>query len=485
MLVALDIDRAVAPWRDPYQKAFAARYTGVTSVKTIINLEELEQDICTALAEDNTDALRRLLTAQHPADIADIIDRLDDEEQLAVFRLLDPPHATDVLSETGVDATRELLQSLSADEVRALLSRMSTDDIVEILGEDAPDLQHELLAMMEPQDAQEVRTLLTYPPRTAGRLMTEEFVQAYPDMNAAEALQALRQVALEVETISNLYVLDVDKRLIGIVKLRNLLLAPPERRVMDVAQTEFITVGPETDQEEVARLVSQYDLFAAPVVDQGRKMLGIVTVDDVIDVLVQEGTEDVLRFGAVQDGATDESYFDVPIRRAIRRRVGWLLLLFLTGTLTVNVLGWFEEALAEVVALSFFIPLLIGTGGNTGAQTVSTIVRSLALGDVRFRDIGRVLLRELGSGVLLGLLLSLAAAGMALLGGNSPELAIVVALSVLAICVWANIMGALVPMLARRFGLDPALVSAPLITTLVDATGLAIYLFIAKTILGL
>lgn len=454
-------------------------------MKTIVNLEELEQDVLTALEENNIDKLRILLAEQHPADIADIIDRLEDEEQLAVFRLLAPIHATDVLSETGVDATRELLQSLPADEVRVLLSRMSTDDVVEILGEDAPDLQHELLAMMEPQDAHEARALLTYPPRTAGRLMTEDFVQASPDMNCAEALAALRQVALDVETISNLYVLDAYKRLIGIVKLRNLLIAPPERRLMDIAQSEFITVAPETDQEEVARLVSQYDLFAVPVVDQDRKMLGIVTVDDVIDVLVQESTEDVLRFGAVQDGATDESYFDVPILRAIRRRIGWLLLLFLTGTMTINVLGWFEEALAEVVALSFFIPLLIGTGGNTGAQTVSTIVRSLALGDVRFRDIGRVLLRELGSGILLGLLLSLVAAGMALIGGNAPALALVVALSVLAICVWANIIGALVPMLARRFRLDPALVSAPLITTLVDATGLAIYLFIAKTILGL
>jgi magnesium transporter len=250
-------------------------------------------------------------------------------------------------------------------------------------------------------------------------------------------------------------------------------------------RTEPVSVPPDTDQEEVARIVAQYNLLTIPVVSSDGGMLGIVTVDDVIDVLIEENTEDVLRFGAVERGATDESYFEVPIWRAVRRRVGWLLILFLTGTLTINVLGQFEEELEQVVALAFFIPLLIGTGGNTGAQTVSTMVRGMALGEIRLRDGFRVIGRELSSGLVLGCLLAVVALGFALLLGNSLSLALVVALSIIAVCTWANTIGALVPLLAERVGLDPALVSAPLITTLVDATGLLIYLLIAKAILGL
>ncbi|MBC8075285.1 MAG: magnesium transporter, partial [Chloroflexales bacterium] len=236
----------------------------------------------------------------------------------------------------------------------------------------------------------------------------------------------------------------------------------------------------------VARMVSRYDFLALPVVSSEGIMLGIITVDDVIDVLVQEDSEDVLRFGGVEGGGTqDGPYFATPMLRVVRRRVGWLLLLFVAETATGSVLRFFESELAQVVALSFFIPLLIGTGGNTGAQTVSTLIRGLALGDVRVSDAWRVVARELGSGLVLGLLLGVFSVGRALLWGTSVPLAIVVGLSIVAICTWANTLGALIPLAAQRLKIDPSLVSAPLITTLVDATGLAIYMLIAKAILGL
>jgi magnesium transporter len=338
---------------------------------------------------------------------------------------------------------------------------------------------------MEPTEAREALDRLSFPPRTAGRLMSEAFVRARAQMSAAEAIQLLRQAAANVETLTNLYVLDAEGRFEGVVTLQNLFIAAPERRLGEIAVRDVVTVGPLTDQEQVAQLVSQYDLYAIAVLDDERRMLGIVTVDDVIDVLVEESAENLLRLGAVQVGPTDESYFDVPILRQIRRRVGWLLILFLTGTMTVSVLNVFEDALAQVVALSFFIPLLIGTGGNTGAQTVSTMVRGIAVGEIRGRDIWRVVGRELASGFLLGLILGAVAFGLALLLGNSIDLGLVVALAILAICTWANTMGAVVPIAAVKVGLDPALVSAPLITTLVDASGLAIYLLIAKAILGI
>jgi magnesium transporter len=222
-----------------------------------------------------------------------------------------------------------------------------------------------------------------------------------------------------------------------------------------------------------------------PVLDRQGRMLGIIPVDDIIDVLAAESTEDILRFGGVEGGLIDQPYFTIPLKISISRRIGWLLLLFVAETLTGAVLRHFESELAAVVALSFFIPLLIGTGGNTGAQTVSTLIRGLALGEVTLRDTWRVLGRELLSGALIGILLGTVAYARALFWGSSPALALTVGMSVLAICTWANTIGSLIPLLAQRFKIDPATVSAPLITTLVDATGLAIYLYIAKFTLGL
>lgn len=452
---------------------------------TTLDLELLERQVRELLERDDREELRGLLAAQHPTDVADVIDRLDDEDQLRIFRLLAPDQAAEVLDETSVESTRELILHMPAEEASDLLELLPTDEAAAILSEDVPERQAALLEAMEPGDAAEVRTLLSYPPQSAGRLMNEAFVRVRPEATVASAMEQLRAQALDIETLVYLYVLDPVGRLLGVVTLRKLLIAQPEQRMDELMRTRIVTVPPETDQEEVARLVSRYDLSAIPVVTADGRMLGIVSVDDVIDVLVEEGTEDVLRFGGVERGAADETYFTVPVLQAVRRRIVWLLLLFLAGTITGNVLRFFEDELAQVVALSFFIPLLIGTGGNTGAQTVSTLIRALALGEVRGRDVGRVLARELVSGLILGVLLGAVAFGRAWLWDNWAGLAATVALSVVAICVWANVIGALVPMAARRFKLDPALVSAPLITTLVDASGLAIYLGIAKLLLGL
>ena len=452
---------------------------------TMADLEALERRVCEALKANQLDDLQTLLATQHPADIADVIDRLDDKDQLQVFQLLSPVQAAEVLDELGPDTTREILRRLTPHEAGDLLDRLPMDDVAEILTEDIPERQRALLAEMEPADADEVRTLLRYPPQSAGRLMTEKFARVRPEMTAAQTIEYLRRIDPEVETLTDLYVFDLSERLIGVVSLRSVVTAPLERRLDAIMSTQLITVQPETDQEEVARLVARYDFLALPVVTPDGHMLGIVTVDDVIDVLVQEGTEDAFRFSGIEGGAIDEPYFKVPILRVVRRRVGWLLLLFLAETFTGSVLRIFENELARVVALSFFIPLLIGTGGNTGAQTVSTLIRGLAVDEIRLDDAWRVIVRELESGLLLGLLLGVVAFGRALLWGSSLALSAVVGLTIIAICTWANTIGSIIPLVAQKLRIDPAVVSAPLITTLVDATGLAIYLLIAKAILGL
>jgi magnesium transporter len=455
------------------------------SAGSITWVEALEQRIRNVLASNDLDGLRMLLANRHPADIAEVIDRLDDEDKIRLFRLLPPRQAADVLGETSADATRELLEHLPAEQVGDLLDSLPMDDVAEILTEDVPDRQHELLTAMEPRDAAEVRSLLSYPPKSAGRLMTDKFVRVRPEMTAADAIAFLRLIDPEIESFTDLYVLNPAQQLLGVVSLRAVITAPPDRRMSAIMNPHIVTVPPETDQEQVARLVARYDMLALPVVGEGR-MLGIVTVDDVIDVLVSEGTEDVLRFAGIEGGPElDQPYFSVSLLRVVRRRVGWLLLLFVAETFTGSVLRYFESELAQVVALAFFIPLLIGTGGNTGAQTVSTLIRGLALGEIRTRDASRVVLRELWSGLLLGLILGSVAFGRALLWGSPYQLAAVVGLSIIAICTWANTIGSLIPLVAQKVGIDPAVVSAPLITTLVDATGLAIYLLIAKALLGL
>jgi magnesium transporter len=271
-----------------------------------------------------------------------------------------------------------------------------------------------------------------------------------------------------------------------VVSLRKVVTSAPEQRIADIMEPDVITAPPETDQEQVARMIARYDFLAMPIVAADGQMLGIVTVDDAIDVLAEEHTEDMLRFGGVKGGdGIDQPYFTTPIRKILGRRLPWLVLLFAAGTLTGSVMQHFEVELEKAVALTFFIPLLIGMGGNTGAQTVSTIIRGIAIHDIRFRDIGRVVVRELLSGLMLGVVLGAIGFVYAYVWTGDQTVALVVGLGFLAVCTWANTIAALIPLLAFRAGVDPAMVSAPLISTLVDATGLFIYLAIAGALLGL
>ncbi len=448
-------------------------------------LETLEQRAQELLETDDMTALQELLAPLHPADIADILDRLPDDEQVRTFRTLPLEVAAEVLAEASGETTREILSELPTEEAGDLLDQLDSDDVAEILTEDVPEQQQVLLAAMEDEEAAGVRALLAYRPQTAGRLMTDSFVRASASMNADAALQLLRDSAADTDTLGYLYIVDQRQVLEGVVSLSKLLQMAPGQRLGDVMRTGIVGVAPETDQEEVARIVSQYDLAAIPVIDGQQRIVGVITVDDVIDVLLEEGTEDVLRFGGVEIPDADETYFTVPLMSAVRQRVVWLMLLFVAGTLTSFVVGLYENELAQVIILSTFIPLIIGTGGNTGAQTVSTVIRGMALGEIRLRDAGRVLLRELSTGLVLGGILGIIALIWTSVTGQGLQIAAVVACSVLAVCVWANTIAALVPLVARRLNVDPATVSAPMISTLVDATGLAIYLSIAKVLLGL
>ena len=387
----------------------------------IITYEELERQVRADLSVGDVDALRVRLVKEHPADIAAVLDRLDHPRRHQVFDQLTLDTKAKVVDELSIQATQQLLEDLPVAEVAGLLDRMPMDEAAGVLTEDVPHRQEELLAAMTPENAAEVRQLLQFPAESAGRMMTEKFVRLRPEMKAGETLAYLRRVHSQAETITDLYVVEPGGKLIGVVSLREILVAPSSRRIEDLMNRRLVTVTPETDREEVARLVSHYDYLALPVVSRDGTMLGIIPVDDVIDVLVAESTEDILRFGGLEGGAViDQPYFTIPLLAVIRRRIGWLLLLFVAETLTGTVLRAFERELAAVVALSFFIPLLIGTGGNTGAQTVSTLIRGLALGEVQSRDVWRVVRRELTGGLLIGLVLGESRSAGLSCGGRSP-----------------------------------------------------------------
>jgi magnesium transporter len=453
----------------------------------VFRTENLDDLVLDALDSEDYERLRQILADEYAQDIADVIERLNEEARYRVFELLQPDVAAEVLDEAGLYTTRQLLRQLPPERIVELMTRMPMDDVVELLAEDILERQEELLALMPAEMAKDIEDSLDFPPNSAGRLMTRKFVRINPDMTAEQVLTFARQVNSRVETLNDFYVLGTGSKLEGVVSLREIVTSPPQKKVSEMMEREVISVTPDTDQEQAARTLARYDFLAMPVVTPEGRMLGIITIDDATDVLTVENTEDILKFGGVTFGndVEDQPYFTIPIFKVIRQRFVWLLLLFLADTLTGNVLRIFEDELATVVALSFYIPLLIGTGGNTGAQTVSTIIRGMAVQDIRQRDTLRVLGREFVSGVMLGSALGLIGGFRAYLWDQDVQLALVVGITLVVVCSWSNTIGSLIPLVAKRVGIDPAVVSAPLITTLVDATGLFIYLSIARVLLGL
>jgi magnesium transporter len=445
------------------------------------DFQAMRHQIEALLEANDLDALRAVLKSEHPADIADMLEVFDDKERVAIFNLLQSDIAAEVLDETSSEITRDLVEAVPDEKIADLLEVMPMDDAAEILSELDEERAGDIIALMEPDEAAEVEALLSYPEDTAGRLMTTKVVGLKTFWTVDETLNRLRTVDPEVETLAYLYVVNEQDKLVGVVPLRNLITAPGEKRLSEIMQASVFNVQVDTDQEEVARMVSQYDFAAIPVVDGAGKLLGVITHDDVVDILQEEFTEDVQRFGGSEP--LEEPYLSTPVLIVVRKRVGWLLILFLTEMLTGTVMRHFEGELQAVVALSFFVPLMIGTGGNSGSQTTSTIIRALAVGEVRFEDAFRLLWHELRVGVLLGLAMGALGFIRAITWGSETGLAWTVAISLFTLVVWANTMGSILPPLAAKLKVDPAVISGPVMSTLVDATGLFIYFTLARLII--
>jgi magnesium transporter len=446
-----------------------------------ITVDFLREQIQTLLAAGQGEEAAQMLRDLHPADSADLLYSLDSEDRALMLHLLEWDEVASVLEEMDEEEMVEMVRELSVADLADVLDEMAPDMAADLLGELNADEASALINEMEESD--EVVPLLAYPEDTAGGIMNSARHMLRRHMTAQHAMDFLRQFYHDEQDLYYLYVLDRYQRLVGLVSLRSLVLAEPHQTLGEIMHEDIFTVSPETDQEEVARMLARYNLLALPVVDENRRLLGIVTVDDVVDVLQDEATEDMQRLGGSEP--LSQPYFAVPLITVARKRIGWLLLLFVGGTLTSSVMRIFEAELEQILMLVVFIPLLIGTGGNAGSQSVSTIIRALAIGEVEFRDSLRVIFRELSTGLLVGSLLGIVGFFLAIVWGAGIPLAMVVALSLPVVCTWANVVGGLVPLLAERAGIDAAVVSAPFITTLVDASGLAFYFLIARLVLGL
>ncbi|MEQ8834060.1 MAG: magnesium transporter [Miltoncostaeaceae bacterium] len=408
------------------------------------------------------------------------LSRLPPGERAARFRLLHKDVAARAFDALDPPQQRELLEALRGDSVRELFESMDPDDRVRLLDEMPAGVATRLLAGLSPAERELTSVLLGYPPESAGRVMSPETADLRPDMRVDDALAHVRAVADTAETLYVLPVRNASRHLLGVVGLSDLLRADDRASVASIMRADHPSVSATDDQEVVARLIQEENLLAVPVVDRERRLVGIVTVDDAMEVIEREETEDLARAGGSEP--LRAPYFSVPVWRLVRARIVWLLFLVAAATLTVSVLGAFEATLDEVVTLALFVPLLIGTGGNCGAQAATTITRALAVGDVRFGDLAVTLLKEARVGLLLGA--TFAAVGFPLVAAVfSASMAAVISLTLVLLCVWATTVGAALPLFASRLGIDPAVVSAPLVTTLVDATGLVIYLSIAGVIL--
>jgi magnesium transporter len=434
------------------------------------------------LAREDLTSLQAYLIEEHPADIADALELLDDEQRVVIFDLLQTDVAAEVLDETLTEITRELTDALPDEKIADLLEEMPMDDAAEVLSELQEGRAEDLIGLMEPEEAAEVQNLLSFPDESAGRLMTTKVVRLKDSWTIEQALEYTRDIDEEVETLAYLYVVNESQQLVGVLKVWSLLTAKPGKPISELMDPDVISVNVDTDQEEAARALSQYDFFAIPVIDHKQHFLGIITHDDVIDILVDEFSEDMQRLGGLEP--LEYTYFSTSIPRMIRKRLGWLLLLFAAATLTGSIMRFYEDTLAAILALSFFVPLLIGTGGNAGSQMTAIIIRAIAIGEVHFRDIWRVLSRELITGLILGAILGIAGLTRAVTWGTSTEVALTVAIAIFALVIWANLVGMLLPLLAQRLHIDPTIISSPLVLTLVDTTGLLIYFNLARLIIA-
>ena len=450
--------------------------------------EIVEKTIITMLEEKKYATLRDVLLTMNPADIAEVFSGIEEEQIPLLFRLLPKETAADTFAEMEAEEQEVLIRGFSDNELRQILDDLYLDDAADLVEEMPANVVKRILKNSDSEDRALINKILRYPKDSAGTVMTTEYVRFTGDMTVADALLHIRRVAIDKETIYTCYITGKDKRLQGIVTAKDLLISDPDLPLTEIMDENVIAVHTHDDKEEVAMKLDKYGFLAIPVVDSESRLVGIVTVDDALGVIIEESEEDFAVMAAITPG-DDTPYLKTDVLSIWKSRIPWLLILMLSSTLSSAILGSFESALPAVLVL--FIPMIMGTGGNSGGQSSVTVTRSISLSELEFSDIFRVVWKELRVGVLCSLTLGVATflkvmlIDGILLGNPSVNLTVslTVALSLALTIILAKVIGATLPLLAKKVGLDPAVMASPLITTLVDAISLIVYLFVAQSVL--
>ena len=426
--------------------------------------------------------LKNTLEIMNAVDIALLLSNLEDKERAFAFRLIPKDKAADVFSNMSNPIQSYLVKIFTEKELRELLDNLYMDDTVDLLEELPANLVTRILHTVSSDKRALINQLLKFPENSAGSIMTTEYVSLKKTMTIKETMKHIKEVGIHKETIYTCYVLE-NRRLIGIVSAKDLMTLDDNTFIQDIMETEIISVGTHTDQEETARLFSKYDLLALPVVDLDNRMVGIITVDDAMDVMVDEATEDISIMGAVNP--SEKTYFETSVFSHAKNRFLWLLILMLSSTITGTIITQYENAFAAIPLLVSFIPMLMDTGGNCGSQSSTLIIRGLALDEIRFKDIFRVIFKEFRVALLVSLGLALANGLRIFIMYKDLKLAVVIGLSLICTVILSKIIGCILPLFAKKINLDPAIMAAPLITTLVDTCSIIIYFTIATHIFQL
>lgn len=426
--------------------------------------------------------LKNTLEIMNAVDIALLLSNLEDKERAFAFRLIPKDKAADVFSNMSNPIQSYLVKIFTEKELRELLDNLYMDDTVDLLEELPANLVTRILHTVSSDKRDLINQLLKFPENSAGSITTTEYVSLKKTMTIKETMKHIKEVGIHKETIYTCYVLE-NRRLIGIVSAKDLMTLDDNTFIQDIMETEIISVGTHTDQEETARLFSKYDLLALPVVDLDNRMVGIITVDDAMDVMVDEATEDISIMGAVNP--SEKTYFETSVFSHAKNRFLWLLILMLSSTITGTIITQYENAFAAIPLLVSFIPMLMDTGGNCGSQSSTLIIRGLALDEIRFKDIFRVIFKEFRVALLVSLGLALANGLRIFIMYKDLKLAVVIGLSLICTVILSKIIGCILPLFAKKINLDPAIMAAPLITTLVDTCSIIIYFTIATHIFQL
>ena len=433
-----------------------------------------------AIAQDDGDLARALARQLLDDDAAELFEDLDRAEIRALAALLGDETLADLLSQLDEHDAADILEQLPIEHAADVLEEIDPDDAADIIGRVDPEFSEDILVAMEPADAAEIRELMAYRPDTAGGIMTPEFVAMEPGLRADRAIAALRRVAEEAETVNYVYVTDKDEHLLGVLSLHRLVLSRPDATVEQLMYPDPVRVNVADDQEDVARLLTDRHFLALPVVDDENRIVGIITADDVADVLEDEATEDIERLGG--SVPLSEPYLHASPILLFRKRIVWLLVLFVAQFGTLEVYNHYSDVLEQQLILAMFVPILIGTGGNVGSQTVTTIIRAMAVGEAAPRHFVRILGKEIATAAALGVVMGALMFARGSISDGS-DFGLTVGLTVLMVIMWAAIVGAMLPLILSKIGVDPAVVSAPFISSFVDATGLVIYFSLAQVIL--